>query len=157
MNILIAIDGSNCSKSVMKKACQFIAEPQNTTLRIISAVEPLAPMVAEPFAVSAEYYADFQAAANKQARALLDEAVAELKASCPNLKAVTSDVMRGGAAQTIVEAAGEWNADLIIVGSHGYSFWSRTLLGSVSNAVVHQAPCSILIIRGSKESNEKHI
>ena len=48
-----------------------------------------------------------------------------------------------------IEEAQNWGADLIIVGSHGYGFWSRALLGSVSNAVINHAPCSVLVVRGS--------
>ncbi len=49
--------------------------------------------------------------------------------------------------ESIVEEAQKWSADLIVLGSHGYGFWERMLLGSVSNAVVHHAPCSVLIVR----------
>jgi len=47
----------------------------------------------------------------------------------------------------IVEAAEEWDADMIVVGSHGHGFWGRLALGSVSDAVIHQAPCSVLIAK----------
>jgi nucleotide-binding universal stress UspA family protein len=70
-----------------------------------------------------------------------------LKEICPKIREVANEVLRGGAAPAIVEAACEWDADLIVVGSHGYGFWSRALLGSVSNSVVHHAPCSVLIVR----------
>ena len=46
-----------------------------------------------------------------------------------------------------VETAEEFGSDLIIVGSHGYSRWERLLLGSVSQSVVHHAPCSVLVVR----------
>ena len=39
------------------------------------------------------------------------------------------------------------NADLIIVGSHDYNRWERLLLGSVSDSVIHHAPCSVLLVR----------
>jgi nucleotide-binding universal stress UspA family protein len=53
----------------------------------------------------------------------------------------------------ITEEAQKWEADLIIVGSHGQSFWSRALLGSVSNAVVNHAPCSVLVVKMRDEED----
>ncbi|MCB1025610.1 MAG: universal stress protein [Acidobacteria bacterium] len=47
----------------------------------------------------------------------------------------------------IVEKAKRWNADLIIVGSHGRGFWGRVMLGSISDSLVHHAPCSVLVVR----------
>ena len=83
----------------------------------------------------------------KQAKTFIEQAKANLKEICPNISDVSSVVLHGGAAQSIVESASEWGADLIVVGSHGYGFWQRTLLGSVSNSVVHHASCSVLIVR----------
>ncbi len=152
MKILIATDGSAASKSVIEAACQMVADPENTTVKIISAVEPLAPMVAEPFAVSADYYAEIEAGMSNQAKTFVEQAAEHLKELYPHISNVSTEVLRGGAAQAIVETAREWGADLIVVGSHGYGFWSRTLLGSVSNTVVHHAPCSVLIVRAENEA-----
>ena len=143
MKILIATDGSQASEEIIKATGQTIGNPENTTVKIIAAVEPLAPMAAEPFAVSAEYYGEVEAQAKKHAEEFTAEAAERLKEICPQMADVSSEVFRGGAAQTIVETATDWNADLIIVGSHGYGFWSRALLGSVSNSVVNHAPCSV--------------
>jgi hypothetical protein len=50
----------------------------------------------------------------------------------------------------IVEAARTRNADLIVLGSHGYGRFRRMVLGSVAGAVVANAPCSVQVAR------EKH-
>ena len=153
MKILIATDGSDASKSIVEAACGAIADPENTTVKIISAIEPLAPMTAEPFAISAQYYGEIEAQATKHAEEFTSDAAERLKRICPNVADVSSEVFRSvGAARAIVEAAREWDADLIVVGSHGRGFWSRALLGSVSNAVVHHAPCSVLVVRGKGEA-----
>ena len=52
----------------------------------------------------------------------------------------------GDAAEKIIEAAEDHNADLIVVGSKGLTSASRFLLGSVANTVSHHAPCDILIV-----------
>jgi nucleotide-binding universal stress UspA family protein len=49
-----------------------------------------------------------------------------------------------------VDEAEEWDADLIVVGSHGYQSWERMLLGSVSQSVAAHAECSVEIVRCKK-------
>jgi nucleotide-binding universal stress UspA family protein len=47
----------------------------------------------------------------------------------------------------IVDEARRWNADLIVMGSHGRSGFDRLLLGSVAEGVLRHAPCSVEIVR----------
>jgi nucleotide-binding universal stress UspA family protein len=49
--------------------------------------------------------------------------------------------------RAIIEAAEEHRADVIVVGPHGSSFAGETLLGSVSQYVIHHAPCPVVICR----------
>jgi nucleotide-binding universal stress UspA family protein len=48
----------------------------------------------------------------------------------------------------IVEAAKEDVADLIITGSRGHSAWAGAALGSVSQRILHLAPCPVLVVPG---------
>ena len=50
----------------------------------------------------------------------------------------------------ISNRAKEWGADLIIVGRRGHKNISEIFLGSVSNYVIHHAPCSVFVVQGSK-------
>jgi len=52
-------------------------------------------------------------------------------------------------ATVILDEAESWGADLIVLGSHGYNAWKRFLLGSVSQAVVSHAKCSVEVVRCS--------
>ncbi len=54
----------------------------------------------------------------------------------------------GDPGRTICEIAHTWDADLIIVGRRGRSGLSEFFLGSVSNYVLHHAPCSVLTVQG---------
>lgn len=56
-------------------------------------------------------------------------------------------VDRGSPARALVAAAGELDADLIAVGSHGVGRLRRSLVGSVSSQVLLHAPCSVLLFR----------
>ncbi|MEA5534625.1 universal stress protein [Crocosphaera sp. XPORK-15E] len=58
-----------------------------------------------------------------------------------------SDYAYGEPGQQICALAKKWDADLIIIGRRGRSGLSELLLGSVSNYVIHHAPCSILVVQ----------
>ncbi len=68
---------------------------------------------------------------------------------------IDSVVVETFAKDAIIDTAQDWRADLIVVGSHGRRGLSRFLLGSVSQAVVAHAPCSVAVIRRLHEVAEK--
>jgi nucleotide-binding universal stress UspA family protein len=53
---------------------------------------------------------------------------------------------RGLAPDTIVSAAHEWKADLIVVGTHGRNWVDRVLIGSVTERLLNRLPTSMLVI-----------
>ena len=53
----------------------------------------------------------------------------------------------GDAATEITRVAEEDSFDVIVVGSHGSGFVKRVLLGSVSQHLLHHAPCAVLVVR----------
>jgi nucleotide-binding universal stress UspA family protein len=55
-------------------------------------------------------------------------------------------VRRGPAAETIAEAATDWAADLVVVGSHNRGWVSRRLFGSVTEQLLNRLPASLLVI-----------
>ncbi len=59
--------------------------------------------------------------------------------------AVTCKVGDPGA--TICDLAQDWQADLIVIGRRGLSGLAEAFMGSVSNHVVHHAPCSVLVVQ----------
>lgn len=151
MRILIATDGSDYSAAAVNECCRMIIRPDDAEVLIVSAYENAYPMAAEPFAISAEYYQQMDNAVREQASGFIESAIEQIRAAFPSAEvSISTEVLRGSPAQQIVERAKEWNADLIVVGSHGRGFWGR-MLGSVSNGVVHHAPCSVLVVRKPAE------
>ncbi len=53
----------------------------------------------------------------------------------------------GDPGHEIVRVAEEFNADLIVLGTHGYTGWKRFTLGNVAEFVVRHAPCAVLTIK----------
>jgi nucleotide-binding universal stress UspA family protein len=58
----------------------------------------------------------------------------------------------GDPGKLICEAAANWHADTIIMGRRGRSRLQEMLLGSVSNYVLHHAPCSVLIVQALSDT-----
>lgn len=147
MKILIATDGSEFSRNAVEHTCEIGAgQWKDTAFRIVSVYEAQVPMAAEPFAISAGFYQELDSMAKERAQKDADAAREALTKHFPN-SSVETIVELGRPARVIVESAETWNADLIVVGSHGRGFWGRLGLGSVSDAVVHHAPCSVLIVK----------
>lgn len=60
---------------------------------------------------------------------------------------VETRVELGTPADVICELASRLNVDLVVIGARGLSAGTRWLLGSVSDRVVHHAPCPVLVVR----------
>ncbi|MEH1812797.1 MAG: universal stress protein [Nostoc sp.] len=54
----------------------------------------------------------------------------------------------GDPGANICDLARSWGADLIVLGRRGLKGFAELLAGSVSNHVVHHAPCSVLVVQG---------
>jgi nucleotide-binding universal stress UspA family protein len=57
--------------------------------------------------------------------------------------------------QGLCQAAQTWGADLLMLGRRGRKGLTEALLGSVSNYVLHHAPCAVLVIQSGGNSSEK--
>ncbi len=64
---------------------------------------------------------------------------------------VAVEVLRGTAADAILDYLGEAPSHLLVVGSRGRASPQRLFLGSVSTALLHHAPSSVLVARAAEE------
>ncbi len=146
MKILLAVDGSDYSNA----AVDAVAErpwPEGSVVEIICAIDlPVVP-IPDTWIMPDSYYTQQERAAAEQAGAVVKEARHRLKAGrTAELETITKTIV-GRAPDVILDEAEKWNADLIVLGSHGYRGLKRFLLGSVSQAVATHAPCSVEIVR----------
>jgi nucleotide-binding universal stress UspA family protein len=61
--------------------------------------------------------------------------------------AVERSVVLGQPATEILTAAEEPGVDLVVLGARGLGLLGRLVLGSVSDRVVHHAPCPVLVVK----------
>lgn len=146
MKILLAVDGSECSAAAVAEITNR-PWPLGSAIRVLTAFElPLMP-APEAWAISPDYCDRLQTAVLQQAEAVSRATCAKLIAALGESFEVTPRVVAGSPKLMILEEAEQWNPDLIVVGSHGYRGWQRFLLGSVSQAVVAHAKCSVEVVR----------
>ena len=147
MNILIATDGSEYSKSAVETAAEHLW-PAGSQLRVISVVDPPIPIGGEIYMMDMNIYEEAAKVQREQAQRFVEDAAVVIRKGINNQNvSVSVDVLTGSANRRIVEEAEEWGADLIMLGSHGYKIWERVLLGSVSLSVAQHAKCSVWIVR----------
>lgn len=147
MKILLAVDGSECSQAAVASVAAR-PWPDGSEIKVLSALElPFMP-TPETWALPDSYYVQLESAAHEAAQTAVKAAVERVQN--PNYT-ITTEIKSGPAKTVILEEAEAWGADLIVLGSHGYSGWQRFWLGSVSNAVAAQAHCSVEIVRHPRE------
>jgi nucleotide-binding universal stress UspA family protein len=141
MRILLGTDGSDCSIA----AARSVAErpwPEGSEVSVLSAVHVVEPPTG--WYVDSKSIDRLRSEADEQAQQSLADARKILVPA--GLKVMTA-LLRGDPRAVIVDQAKEWNADLLVLGSHGRRGLTRMFLGSVSEAVVTHAHCSVEVIR----------
>jgi nucleotide-binding universal stress UspA family protein len=146
MKILLAVDGSDFSDAAVKQVAGRPWPPGSEVL-VISVVEPPLIPTVDTWTLPENYYNEMDKAGEERARAILDKAVQHFRDGDNKAMRVATAVIKGYPKHAILDEAEQWGADLIVVGSHGYTGLTRLLLGSVSQAVASHAKCSVEIVR----------
>ena len=150
MKVLFATDGAKQSDCAID-AFKNLALNDGDEIKVISVIDVGVPLAVDIYGGYLPDTTELEKTAKENAEKLLDNTVDNLRTICGDKKIdVTADILFGSPESRIVETADEWKPDLVVVGSHGYSGWERLLIGSVSDSVVHHSPCSVLVVRTSK-------
>jgi nucleotide-binding universal stress UspA family protein len=148
MRILLAVDGSEFGDAAVEEIANRPWPPRSEA-HVISVIRlPFTP-TPETQGLPDSYYSQLERAERERAESAINRAIARLReggASRETPLTLSGEVVVGRPAETIIETAEKWGADLITLGSHGYGGFKRFLLGSVSYAVATHAPCSVEIV-----------
>jgi len=150
MNILLATDGTKESDSAldMVKALKLAA---GDSILIVSVIDMALPLAIDIYGGYLPDTSEMETAAKDHAAKALERCVSTLNEHLKGSEiSIETEMLFGSPDSRIVEMAEKNETDLIVLGSHGYNAWERLLLGSVSNSVVHHAPCSVLVARSRK-------
>lgn len=143
--ILVPVDGSMTSERALKEAIK-LAQQHHAQLELVHVFEDILYWVDDSYINYAELQETIRSSSEKiltQAQVLVGQA--GLTAETRLLEAKNERT-----ANIIVAEAERWQAELIVIGTHGRTGFSRLVLGSVAEGVVRAAPMPVLLIRGSQ-------
>lgn len=141
--ILVAVDGSDTSNKALVAALQ-LARESGGRVRLVHTLDELA------YLTGYEYSGDLLQVARDYATKVLDDAMSMAQsAGVPaDTKLMEAPGRRLG--EVVADEARAWEADLIVVGTHGRRGIGRALLGSGAEQVLRMAPVPVLSVRGSE-------
>lgn len=151
MKILLAADGARQGDAALEMLKRF-AIVDGDEVVLVSVVDLPLPVGMDIYGGYVPDTTELEKTARENATRVLSDSAKRLKAYLGDKKVdVSSELHYGSPESRIVELAERIKPDLVVVGSHDYSAWERLLIGSVSDAVVHHAPCSVLVVRCPKD------
>lgn len=144
--IFVAIDNSSTAQKALDEAIQ-LASKLGAGICIGTALDE-APVTQHGMGLGS--YIDVDKVKQEMrdtGNALLDKAAVQAKAAgCdPYRILIESDEKR--LSDMIIEAAAQWNADLIVMGTHGRRGFERLLVGSVAEHMIRTATTTLLLVR----------
>ncbi len=139
--ILVPIDGSETSTKALVAALQM-ARDSGGQVRLIHSVDELA------YVSGFEYSGNLVEIARDYATKLLDDGLAVARSAGVEADTKLIDFPGQRLGETVMDEAREWNADLIVVGTHGRRGIGRILLGSGAEQILRMSPVPVLVIRG---------
>lgn len=149
MRVLLAVDGSACSDAAVQTVIDRFHAGE-TEVKVLHAVEWMREMpLCFQYAhgpTAGDDVVSFRNQSFERARQLVEGVAGQLQFKGFRTEVSTPDA---DPRHAIVEAARDWPADVIVVGSHGRRGVDRLLLGSVAESVVRHAPCSVDVVRMS--------
>lgn len=145
MKILIGVDGSEYSDAALDEVAKR-TWPQDSEILVVHAFQLPLSATPEVWALPPDYFGRLDSVCRRQADEIIKAALGKLSGLAGTVT-INSKVVLGAPKSVILDEAETWKPDLIVVGSHGYPTWERLLLGSVSQAVVAHAKCSVEVVR----------
>ena len=142
-HILVPVDGSSTSARALQEALG-LARQQTAELELVYVMEDVLFLENEAYI----NYEEVQTSARSAGEKTLAQAQAAVRQAGMTAEQRLLEARGERIARVIIEEARRWPADLIVIGTHGRSGFSRILFGSVAEGVVRTAHIPVLLVRG---------
>jgi nucleotide-binding universal stress UspA family protein len=145
--ILVAVDGSTTSARGLKKAIELAKNQEGAALRIVHVTDITPALGGDSELGDIPEILD---AIRRSGEQVLEQAVATAREAgiAAESKQLELDQFRLRVADMIAAEADAWQADVIVIGSHGRRGVRRLLLGSVAEGVARTASKPVLLVHG---------
>lgn len=142
--ILVPVDGSPTSERALQEAIR-LAQQQSAQLELVHIMGDIRLMDADSYI----NYAEMKETITSTGKKILAQAQTVVQQAGPAVEVKLLEARGERIASAIMEEARRWQADLIVIGTHGRTGFSRVLFGSVAEGVVRTAHIPVLLIRGA--------
>ena len=142
--ILVPVDGSETSTRGLTEAIK-IAKAQGSQLRLVNIVNEYILDITYAPGLFAENLIESLV---KAGRKVLDTAEKAAQREGVKAESVLIESIGGVAADLILAQAKQWQADLIVMGTHGRRGLARLVMGSDAEQVVRAATVPVMLVRG---------
>jgi nucleotide-binding universal stress UspA family protein len=140
--ILVPVDGSETSNQALLLALE-LAGLKGGRVRLVHSLDELAHVAGY------RHSAQLRSVVRDEGLQILQRALAIADAAeVPAETCLLEPTAHGSLGEQVAEEAGQWGADLIVVGTHGRKGARRALLGSGAEQVLRLAPVPVLAVRG---------
>jgi universal stress protein E len=140
--ILVAVGEIEGARSILAWA-GALAERYDATGTVVKAIEPPGIPVDQTLFASEEEYQHARSKVVKRARERLVET---LEATNADLDRFTAEARYGRPEEEIISVAREMDADLIVLGTRGFTHGHALMVGSVSRRVIEASECPVFVV-----------
>lgn len=144
--ILVPVDGSPTANKALVAALQ-IARDGGARVVLVHVVEELA--FVDGYDMYGGHSGELLRVMREAGEKLLDEALAIAQAAGVEADKMLFDKFGERLGEVVADAARQWRADLIVVGTHGRRGLARVFLGSGAEQIIRLVPVPVLVIRST--------
>ena len=141
--IVVPVDGSETAQKALATALQMARESSGC-VHLVHVVEGLTPMTADPYGA---YSGDVIEVMRQNGRKILDDALALARSEGVQADTQLFDNFGERLAEVVADSATRFNADLMVVGTHGRRGLGRVLMGSGAEQIIRLSPVPVLVLR----------
>ena len=144
--ILVPVDGSEASNQGLSEAIK-LAKEHGAALRLVHAIDEL--VIAGGLGGAMAYPGNVVDQLRACGTQILEQSHAMARAQDLASESILLEHFGGPPAALIVEEAKNWNADLIVMGTHGRRGLKRIVMGSDAEQIARTTPVPVLLIRAA--------
>ncbi|MCE9660797.1 MAG: universal stress protein [Burkholderiales bacterium] len=147
--ILVPVDGSPTSTRGLDEAIQ-LAKLTGASIRLVHVLDQMVFMTAME-----TYTIDVIGILKEAGERIMQEMKARVAASGIDVTTFVSEALPGRVCDVVAEQAKAFDADLIVLGTHGRRGVGRLLIGSDAEQIVRIASVPVLLVRATPEAGAK--